>query len=79
MKIRIGTRGSMLALAQSDWVRNRIISRFPEVEVELVKIKTKGDKILDSPLSTIGGKGLFVKEIEDALLDERIDAAVHSM
>lgn len=79
MKIRIGTRGSILAMAQSEWVKRQIKSRYPHVQVELFKIKTKGDKILDSPLSKIGGKGLFVKEIEDALLSERIDIAVHSM
>ncbi len=79
MKVRIGTRGSMLALAQSEWVKNQIESRYPHVQVELLKIKTKGDRILDSPLSRIGGKGLFVKEIEDALLNGRIDMAVHSM
>lgn len=79
MKIRIGTRGSKLAVVQCEWVRDRIRERDPSVEVELVRIKTKGDKILDSPLSKIGGKGLFVKEIEEALLSGRIDLAVHSM
>jgi hydroxymethylbilane synthase len=79
MLLRIGTRGSKLALAQSAWVRDRIKERFHDMGVDLVKIKTKGDKILDSPLSKIGGKGLFVKEIEDALLDGRVDLAVHSM
>ncbi|MFZ0448552.1 MAG: hydroxymethylbilane synthase [Desulfatiglandaceae bacterium] len=79
MKIRIGTRGSMLALAQCEWVKGRITERHPELEVELVRIKTKGDKILDAPLNKIGGKGLFVKEIEEALLSGRVDLAVHSM
>jgi len=77
--LKIGTRGSRLALAQSEWVKGRLVSRYPEIRVELVKITTTGDRILDSPLSRIGGKGLFVKEIEDALLEERIDLAVHSM
>jgi len=79
MILRIGTRGSRLALAQSEWVKARIEARRPHIRVELVRIKTTGDKILDSPLSKIGGKGLFVKEIEEALLDGRVDLAVHSM
>ncbi len=79
MMVRIGTRGSRLALAQSEWVRSRIREHDPGVRVELVRIKTKGDKILDSPLSLVGGKGLFVKEIEEALLQGRVDVAVHSM
>lgn len=79
MLLRIGTRGSKLALAQSEWVKARIESEHARIRVELVKIKTKGDKILDSPLSKIGGKGLFVKEIEDALLNNAVDLAVHSM
>jgi hydroxymethylbilane synthase len=79
MILRIGTRGSKLALAQSGWIQSKIEARHRDVRVELMKIKTSGDKILDSPLSTIGGKGLFVKEIEEALLEERVDLAVHSM
>lgn len=79
MILRIGTRGSKLALIQSEWVKNRIQTEHPDVRVELTIIKTTGDKILDSPLSKIGGKGLFVKEIEDALLQKRVDLAVHSM
>jgi hydroxymethylbilane synthase len=79
MLLRIGTRGSKLALAQSEWVKEKIESRYPNVSVELVKIKTKGDRILDSSLSTIGGKGLFVKEIEEALLKKEVDLAVHSL
>jgi hydroxymethylbilane synthase len=79
MIFRIGTRGSKLALTQSEWVKREVQTRHPEVRVELVKIKTKGDKILDSPLSKIGGKGLFVKEIEDALLKNDVDLAVHSL
>lgn len=77
--MRIGTRGSKLALEQSEWVRKKIEAEYPDVQVELVSIKTTGDKILDSPLSKIGGKGLFVKEIEEALLRNEIDLAVHSM
>jgi hydroxymethylbilane synthase len=77
--LRIGTRGSKLALKQSEWVKAKIEARYPDIGVALVRIKTTGDKILDSPLSKIGGKGLFVKEIEDALLEKRVDLAVHSM
>lgn len=79
MRVRIGTRGSRLAVAQSEWVRERVEARHSGVEVELVRITTRGDKILDSPLSKVGGKGLFVKEIEEALLRGEVDAAVHSM
>jgi hydroxymethylbilane synthase len=75
--IRIATRGSDLALAQSRWVEERIRKELG-AETELVVIKTTGDKILDKPLAEIGGKGLFVKEIEEALLDGRADVAVHS-
>jgi len=77
--LRIGTRGSKLALWQSEWVKGKLQSAYPGLQVELVRIKTTGDKILDSPLSKIGGKGLFVKEIEEALFSRRIDLAVHSM
>ena len=79
MKLRIGTRGSKLALVQSGWIKDRIETRYPGLVVSLVQIKTRGDKILDSPLSNIGGKGLFVKEIEEALLRQEVDLAVHSM
>jgi hydroxymethylbilane synthase len=79
MLLKIGTRGSQLALAQSQWVKAQVEARHPHVSVALVRIKTKGDKILDSPLSQIGGKGLFVKEIEDALMRKEVDLAVHSM
>jgi hydroxymethylbilane synthase len=79
MNLRIGTRGSKLALAQSTWIKGKIEARHPNVQVTLTIIKTRGDKILDSPLSKIGGKGLFVKEIEDALLRKDVDIAVHSM
>ncbi len=77
--ITIGTRGSRLAMWQANWVKDAISSHHPGLDVELTIIKTKGDKILDVPLAKVGGKGLFVKEIEEALLDGRIDLAVHSM
>lgn len=77
-KIRIGTRGSQLALWQSELVASLLKKEYPNIDVELVKIKTTGDKILDAPLAKIGDKGLFVKEIEVALLDGSIDIAVHS-
>lgn len=77
--IRIGTRGSLLALTQSNWIKGLIEEQYPGITVELVKIVTKGDKILDVPLAKVGGKGLFVKEIEDALLSNEVDIAVHSM
>ena len=77
--LKIGTRGSKLALWQANWVKSALNTQHPSFSVELVIIKTKGDKILDVPLSKVGGKGLFVKEIEEALLDGRIDLAVHSM
>jgi hydroxymethylbilane synthase len=75
----LGTRGSKLALQQSEWFQSRIQAVAPEVRVTLQKIQTSGDKIVDVPLAKIGGKGLFVKEIEEALLAGDIDLAVHSM
>ncbi len=78
-KIVIGTRGSKLALWQAELVRSEILKHSPELEIELKRIKTTGDKILDVPLAKVGGKGLFVKEIEEALLRREIDLAVHSM
>lgn len=78
-RIRLGTRGSRLALQQSEWVRGRIADMHPEVSIELIRIKTTGDKLTDVPLAQIGGKGAFVKEIEEALLRGEIDLAVHSM
>ncbi len=78
MKVRIGTRKSKLALWQANFVKDFLEKRWG-VEVELVKITTTGDKILDAPLAKIGGKGLFVKEIEQALMEGRIDLAVHSL
>ncbi len=78
MKIRIGTRKSKLALWQANHIADRIRKELG-YEVELVKIVTKGDKILDVPLAKVGGKGLFVKEIEEAMLRNEIDIAVHSL
>jgi hydroxymethylbilane synthase len=77
--IKIGTRGSKLALWQANWISAVLKENFPSQTVELAIIKTQGDKILDVPLARVGGKGLFVKEIEQALLTRRIDIAVHSM
>jgi hydroxymethylbilane synthase len=79
MTLRLGTRGSALALWQANWTRAELEKRWPDLQVELVPIKTTGDKILDVPLAKIGGKGLFTKEIDEALLDGRIDLAVHSL
>ncbi len=76
--LRIGSRGSALALAQSEWVRDRLRELHPGLVVEIEVIHTKGDKILDAPLARIGDKGLFTKEIEAAIVDRRVDMAVHS-
>src|SRR5512140_1249271 len=78
-ELRIGTRASQLALWQANWVKSELEKRYPGMTVSLVKIKTTGDKILDVPLAKVGGKGLFVKEIEEAMLRGEIDIAVHSM
>ncbi len=78
-KITIGTRGSQLALWQANHIKSEIESHFPDLDVELLIIKTTGDRITDRPLAMVGGKGLFVKEIETALLNSTIDLAVHSM
>ncbi|KAF0146109.1 MAG: hydroxymethylbilane synthase [Nitrospirae bacterium] len=78
-KVVIGTRGSKLALWQAEWVKSELIKLNPDLTIELNKIKTTGDKILDVPLAKVGGKGLFVKEIEEALLRGEADLAVHSM
>ncbi|WP_426455787.1 hydroxymethylbilane synthase [Acinetobacter sp. KB005] len=77
--LKIATRQSPLALWQAEYIRARLQELHPDLMVELVKFVTQGDKILDTPLAKIGGKGLFVKELEAALLDGRADLAVHSM
>jgi len=77
--LTIGTRGSKLALWQANWVKSALAANDPSLDIRITIIKTKGDKILDVPLAKVGGKGLFVKEIEEALLEQRIDLAVHSM
>ena len=78
-KIKIGTRASRLALWQAEFVAAELKKFFPTLEVELVKVKTTGDKILDAPLAKIGGKGLFTKELELQLAGGEIDLAVHSL
>ena len=78
-ELRIGTRGSQLALFQANWVKDQLVRTHPDLNVTVMKIKTTGDKIQDAPLAKIGGKGLFVKEIEEALLTQKIDLAVHSI
>ena len=77
--IVIGTRGSKLALWQAEHIAGRIRERYPAIEVTLKKIVTTGDRILDVPLAKIGGKGLFTKELENAMLSGEIDLAVHSL
>jgi hydroxymethylbilane synthase len=77
--LRIATRKSPLALWQAEHVKSRLLHFHPELTIELIGFTTKGDKILDTPLAKIGGKGLFVKELETALLDGTADIAVHSM
>lgn len=77
--LRIATRQSLLALWQAEYVKARLESLHSDLNVELVTMVTKGDKILDTPLAKIGGKGLFVKELESAMLEGRADIAVHSM
>jgi hydroxymethylbilane synthase len=78
-RLKIATRKSPLALWQANFVKDALISHHPDLHVELVTMTTKGDKILDTPLAKVGGKGLFVKELEQAMLDGRADIAVHSM
>lgn len=78
MNIKIGTRKSKLALAQTNMVVNEIKKYFPSINIEVVHFTTKGDKVLNKPLINIDGKGVFVTEIEDALLNKEIDLAVHS-
>ncbi len=77
--LRIGTRKSPLALWQAEHVRAQLEAAHPGLAVELVTMTTRGDKLLDTPLAKIGGKGLFIKELEEGLLDGRLDLAVHSM
>ncbi|HVP80062.1 MAG TPA: hydroxymethylbilane synthase [Thermodesulfobacteriota bacterium] len=78
-ELKIGTRGSQLALFQANWVKEQLSRAHPDLNVTLIKIKTTGDKIQDVPLAKIGGKGLFVKEIEESLLQKKVDLAVHSI
>ena len=77
--VRIATRKSALALWQAEYVKERLEHFHPGIDVELVKMTSKGDRILDAPLAKVGGKGLFVKELENAMLEGRADIAVHSM
>jgi hydroxymethylbilane synthase len=77
-RLRIGSRGSTLALVQAEWARDRLAALNPGLQVEIEIVSTMGDKLLDAPLSQIGDKGLFVKELETALLERRVDLAVHS-
>src|SRR5678809_1167098 len=77
--LKLGTRSSPLALWQANWVKSILEHQWAGLRVELVPIKTTGDKILNVPLAEVGGKGLFTKEIDDALLAGKVDAAVHSM
>ncbi len=78
-RLRIATRGSRLALWQANHVQARLLALEPGLAIELIVIKTEGDRILDTPLAKIGGKGLFIKELEQALLADTADIAVHSM
>ena len=77
--IRIGSRESALAVRQAEIIRDLILESEPEAEIEIITMKTTGDKILDKSLEKIGGKGLFVKELDRALMEGRIDLAVHSL
>ena len=79
LKIKIGSRPSKLALAQASIVRDRLTAQIPGIEIEIVEIRTSGDKMTSASLADVGGKGLFIKELEQALDDRTIDAAVHSM
>jgi hydroxymethylbilane synthase len=78
-RLRLGTRRSPLALWQAEHVRDRLRALHPGLAVELIRITTEGDRILDRSLARVGGKGLFIKELEQALQEERIDLAVHSL
>ena len=77
--IRIATRASKLALWQAYWVRDALLARDPTLDITLLEMTTEGDRFLAAPLAKVGGKGLFVKELETAMLDGRADLAVHSM
>ena len=77
--LRIGTRGSHLARWQAEWVADRLRSLHPSLDVELIEIKTQGDRDRNSPLAAIGGIGLFTKEIQRAVLEGLVDVAVHSL
>src|SRR3954454_8312436 len=77
--LRLGTRGSLLARSQSELIARALERSHPGLRVELVPIRTTGDRITDKPLHEFGGKGLFTKELEQALLDKTIDFAVHSL
>jgi hydroxymethylbilane synthase len=79
LKIKIGSRPSKLALAQASIVRDRLTAQIPRIEIEIIEIRTTGDKMTSASLADVGGKGLFIKELENALDDRTIDAAVHSM
>ncbi len=78
-KLILGTRGSQLARWQTSWVADQLRAHAPDLEIVIETITTQGDRVLDAPLSQIGDKGLFTREIETALIDHRIDAAVHSL
>lgn len=77
--LRIATRKSPLAIWQAQYISSSLKSLYPDIQIELVKMSTKGDKIINSPLSKIGGKGLFIKELEVGILENKADIAVHSM
>ncbi|HLN62124.1 MAG TPA: hydroxymethylbilane synthase [Symbiobacteriaceae bacterium] len=77
--VRVATRGSLLALTQTGWTVDRLKEANPGTDFELIQFKTVGDKVLDVALSQIGGKGLFTKELEDALLEQKADVAIHSL
>src|SRR3954447_441908 len=78
-RIVVGTRKSPLALTQTEWVLDQLRKHHPDLEIGMEKIVTKGDRILDVTLSKVGGKGLFIKELEQAMYDGTVDCAVHSL
>jgi hydroxymethylbilane synthase len=78
-RINIATRSSPLAMYQANFIKEKLLQLQPDLKISLLKIKTQGDKILDTPLAKIGGKGLFVKELEQAILNKKADIAVHSV